>query len=128
MQTQGLRDDRQQGQTELAANQSFFFGRKHIDQSLHRLRGAARVQGGQHQMAGLGGAQCEANGGQVAQFPDHDHVRVLAQRGSQSRVKAVAVSRYGALLHQTFRADMFKLDRVFECEYVQRLRGVDVVK
>jgi hypothetical protein len=52
------------------------------------------VQGAEHQVAGFGGGQCQADGFQVAHFAHQDDVRVFTQRRAQRFVEAM---RRGAL-------------------------------
>ncbi len=58
-------------------------GRKDVDDTIHRLGRALRVQGAEDQVAGAGGRQRQFDGFQVAQFADQDDVRVFAQRAPQ---------------------------------------------
>ena len=55
----------------------------HVDQARQGLRRVVGVQGGEHQVAGLRRLDGDLGGLQVADFADHDHVRVLAQEGAQ---------------------------------------------
>ncbi len=54
--------------------------------STRRVRVLGRVVGvqrGEHQVAGLGRLDGDFGGLEVADFADHDHVRILAQEGAQ---------------------------------------------
>ena len=57
--------------------------RKDIDDAIDRLRCVERVQRGQHEMSGFRSGQRDADGFEVAQFRNHDHIRVLAHRLAQ---------------------------------------------
>jgi hypothetical protein len=56
----------------------------HVHQARNGLRRVVGVQGGEHQVAGLRGLDRDLGGFQVADFADHDDVRVLAQEGAQA--------------------------------------------
>ena len=55
----------------------------HVHQPRDGLRGVVGVQGRQHHVAGLRGLDRDLGGFQVADFADHDHVRVLTQEAAQ---------------------------------------------
>ncbi|MNQ78045.1 hypothetical protein D3C85_929470 [compost metagenome] len=57
----------------------------HVAQARHGPGGVVGVDGGQHQMPGQRGLDRDARRLDVADFTDHDHVRVLAQDGAQAR-------------------------------------------
>ena len=56
------------------------------------------VQRAEHQVAGLGGGERQADGLQVAHFADQDDVRVLAQRRAQRLAEAERVAVHLALV------------------------------
>ena len=55
----------------------------HVDETRQRLRGVVGVQRGQHQVAGLRGLDGDFRRLEVADFADHDDVRILAQERAQ---------------------------------------------
>ena len=55
----------------------------HVDQAGERLRGIVGMQRREHQVAGLRRLDGDLGGFQVADFADHDDIRVLAQEGAQ---------------------------------------------
>jgi hypothetical protein len=62
----------------------------HVDQARQRLRRVVGVQRGEHQVAGLRGLDGDLRRLEVADFADHDHVRILAQEGAQRGSKREA--------------------------------------
>ena len=57
----------------------------HVDHARQGARRIVGVQGGEHQMPRLGGLDGRLGSLQIADFADHDHVRILAQEGFQGR-------------------------------------------
>ena len=55
----------------------------HVDQARDGARGVVGVQGGEDQVAGQGGLDRDIGGFAVADFADHDHVRILAHDVAQ---------------------------------------------
>ena len=124
---QGLRDHRLQRFREHRADDFLLAGWKDIDDAVDGLRRRGGVQRGEHQMPGFRRGQRQANGLQVAQFADEDHVRVFAQRRSQRRGEALGVAPHLSLSHQALAARMQELDGLFDGENVLPAAAVDVV-
>ena len=57
----------------------------HVHQARQRLRRIVGMQRRQHQVARLRGLDRDLGRLEVADFADHDHVRILAQEGAQRR-------------------------------------------
>ena len=57
----------------------------HVHETHNSLRGVVGMQRRQHQVTGLRGFDRDLGGFQVADFADHDDVRILAQKGFQRR-------------------------------------------
>ena len=89
---QRLRDHRAQRLGQHRAHHVLLLAREHVDDAVDGLGGRAGVQGAEHQVAGLGGGQRQADGLQVAHFADQDDVRVLAQRRAQRLAEAERVA------------------------------------
>lgn len=66
----------------------------HVQQARDTRRRAVGVQGREHQVAGEGRLDGDAAGFQVADFTDHDHVRVLAHDGAQRAGEVEADGRF----------------------------------
>ena len=82
----------------------------------------------QHQMPCLRCAQRQADGFQIAQFADHDHIRVLTQGAAQPLSEITTVPADLALVDQAALAAVDNLDRVFKSDDVQRpltIKAVD---
>jgi hypothetical protein len=89
-------------------------GRVHIDDSLDRLRGVDGVQGAEHEVAGLGGADGERRGLEVAHFAHEDDVRVLTQGVLEAAGERRHVLAEFALLDDALVALEGVLDGVLE--------------
>jgi hypothetical protein len=59
----------------------------HVAHARQRGGRVVGVQRGQHQVAGLRGLDGDVGGFQVADFADHDDVRILAQEGRSATAK-----------------------------------------
>ena len=55
----------------------------HVHQTRHRANGVVGMQRGEHQMAGEARLHRDLRGFEIADFTDHDDVRVLAQDSAQ---------------------------------------------
>src|SRR5262245_12450633 len=55
-----------------------------VDEPRHGCRGRLGVQGGEHQMASERGMYGDVGGFGIADLSDHDHIRILANEGTQS--------------------------------------------
>jgi hypothetical protein len=66
-------------------------GGEHVDDPVDGLGGVLGVQGGEDQVAGLGGGQRRGDGLEVPQLTDQDHVGVLAQHPAQGLGERVGV-------------------------------------
>ena len=71
--------------------------REDAEEAVDGADGVVGVQGGEHQVAGLGGGEGERDGLEVAQLADRDDVGVLAQGGAQGAGEGAGVrARPGA--------------------------------
>ena len=68
------------------------------------------MQGAEHQVSGFCGGEGQADGFPVPQLPDHNHIRVFAQRRSQRTVEAMGVTMHLALVDQAALAGMDKFE------------------
>jgi hypothetical protein len=81
----------------------------------------------QHQMPGFGCAQRQANGLQIAQFADHDHIRVLAQALRSPWAKSRLCADL-PLIDQAALAAVDKFDRVFKGDDLQRAFAIELIE
>ena len=88
---QRLADDALEGRGELCAHLLLLVRREHVDDAVDRLRRILGVQGGEDEVAGLGGGEGHRDRLEVAELADEDDVRVLAQHVLQRVVEAVGV-------------------------------------
>ena len=79
-----LHDDAAQRGGELQPHLRLLVGGEDVDDALDGLHGVDRAQRGQHELAGLGGGERVADGLDVGELADHEHVGVLAQRVAQA--------------------------------------------
>ena len=111
---QALADDALERAGELGDDLRLLVGGKHVDEAVDRLRGVRRVEGGEHEVAGFGGGEGDADGVEVAHFGDDDDVGVLAQRLAQGAGKAVGVAADLALFDEAGAVLIDELDGVLE--------------
>ena len=116
---QRLADDALQRAGELHPHLLLLVRREHVDDAVDRLRRVLRVQGGEHEVTGLGGGQRHGDRLQVAHLTDQDDVRVLPQDVLQRLLERVRVLPHLALVDQRRLVGVEELDRV--------LAGHDVV-
>src|SRR5512139_659443 len=124
---QRLRDHRAQRFRQHRAHHLLLGRREHVDHAVDGLGGGRGVQGAEHQVAGFGGGQREADGFQVAQFADQDDVGVFPQRAAQGVGERQRVRADLALVDQALLALVHEFDRVLDGEDVRVLVLVDVV-
>ena len=72
------------------------------------------MQGSEHQVAGLGGRQRQADRFQVAQLAHQHHVRVLAQRRAQRIAERQCVRTDLALVDHALARFVHELDRILD--------------
>ncbi len=123
-----LGDDPLQGDRELRPHLALLGRREDVDDPVHRLRGGLGVQGGEDEVAGLGGGQRRGDRLQVAHLADQDHVGVLAQRRPQAEREVRRVGADLALVDDRAFVAMQELDRVLDREDVVLALGVDHVE
>jgi hypothetical protein len=85
------------------------------------------MQRAEHQVAGFGRGQRQADGLEVAHFADQDDVGIFAQRRAQRLAEAQRVAVHFALVDQAALAFVHELDRILDGQDVVRLVVVDVV-
>ncbi len=120
-------NDAAQDRGQLDAHLALLERREDRDDAVDRFRGIDRVQGGEHQVPGLGGRQGRLDGFVVAHLADQDHVRILAQGRFQGGLEALGVGADLALVDDAFLVAMQKLDRVLDGDDMRLAVGVDVV-
>ena len=124
---QRLADDALQRVAQLGADLVLLVGGEHVDDAVDALRGALRVQGREHEVAGLGGRQGGRDRLGVAQLADEDHIGVLAQHATQGLGERIGVTTHFALMDQCALGLVVELDRVFDRDDVRRHQLVDDV-
>ena len=124
---QHLADDRQERRGELHAHLLLLVGREGVNDSVDGAGGARGVQGAEHQVAGLCGADGGLDGLEVTHFADEDHVRVLSQRALQRLGERGDVDAQLALVDHRLLVVVVVLDRVLHRDDVAFPVVVDVV-
>ena len=120
---QRLRDHRAQRFRQHGAHHFLFRRREDVDDTVDGLGGGAGVQRTEHQVAGLGGGQRQADGFQVAHLAHQDDVRVFAQCRAQRVGEAQRVRPDLALVDQALLAFVHELDRILDREDVADTRS-----
>ena len=82
---------------------------------------------GEHEVAGLGRGEREADRLEVAELADEDHVGVLAQRAASAALNELRLHADLALVDEAALRLVHELDRILEREDVPGRRLVDVV-
>ena len=90
-------------------------------------RGVVGVQSREHEVAGLGQAQCDLDRLEVAHLTEQHDVGVFTQRAAQPLLEADGVGADLALVDHRHLVVVEVLDRVFDREDVDRLGLVDPV-
>jgi hypothetical protein len=108
-----LSHDALEGRRELHPHLLLLVRREHVDDPVDRLRGVLRVQGGEHQVARLGGGDSGGDGLQVPHLPHQDHVGVLPQHVLEGLGEAVRVRPHLTLVHDALLMLVQELDRIF---------------
>jgi len=88
---QALRDERAYVQAEIHEQLLTPLFGKEIDDAIDRLVRAVGMQGGQHQVPGLGELNAVFHGLAIANFADENHIRRLAQRVLESEMPTLAI-------------------------------------
>ena len=111
---QRLHDHRPQRGRDLHADLLLLILRVHVDQTVHRRARVLRVQGREHQVAGLHRRQRGADRLQVTQLADHDDVRVLTQRVLERLRETQRVRADLTLADHAVLVPVHELDRVLD--------------
>ena len=104
-----LTDDAAQRFTHHDPNLFLLIDRKHIEHAIERAGSVPGMQRSQDQMPGLGRGDGERDRFQIAHLADHDHVRIFAERATQSGCERARVRVHFALRDVT----TFRLQDVF---------------
>ncbi|MNI51946.1 hypothetical protein D3C73_1066980 [compost metagenome] len=124
---QGLGHHRQQRLGEHRAHHRLLVPRKHIDHPVDGFRRRRGVQRAEHQMAGFGRGQRQANGFQIAHLPHQDHIRVFPQCRTQGGGETTGITMDFTLIDQAFARLVNELDGVFDGEDVVMTMGIEVI-
>ena len=124
---QRLRHDALQRLGQRLADFVLLVSGENVNDTIHRLRRALRVQCAENQVAGRGRGDGQLDGFQIAQLADHDDVRVFAQRPAQRGGKRLRVDAHFAMVHQAAFAFVNEFNRVFHRDDVVFAVAVRVV-
>ncbi len=113
-----LRHHRHQRTGELHLDLRLTLGREHVGHAVERLRGVVRVQGGEHEVAGLGERQRELNRLGVSHLADQDDVGVFTKRRAQRALERVRVGADLTLVHRRLLVRVHVFDRILDREDV----------
>ena len=124
---EALGDDSLEGGGHLQTNLFLLGRRKDGDDALNGFGSVEGVQGGENQVAGLGGQEGGGNGFEVAHFADEDDVGVLTKSGAESGGEVSGVHFDFALVDEAALVAVQKLDGVLDGDEVVGAVGVDAV-
>ena len=122
-----LAEDPLEHERQLRAHLRLLARGEDVDDAVHRLDGAVRVERREGEVARLGDAERALDRLEVAHLADEDDVRVLAQDGAQRVRERVRVGVQLALVHDAALVRVEELDRVLDRDDVPRLLAVDLV-
>ena len=124
-----LRHDAEEVGGELDADLVLLFRREYVDDPVHRLHGARRMERPEDQVAGFGRGDGDPDCFEIAHFSDQDDVRVLAKSVFESVLKRQRVVARPdlALRDVRFLRIMEIFDRVFDRHDMVAARRVDRV-
>ena len=88
--------------------------REEVDDPVHRLGRVHGVHGGEHEVAGLRGAERGPHGLLVTHLADEDHVRVLAQHAAQGALEGAGVLAHLALVDDRELVLVEELDGILD--------------
>ena len=111
---QTLRDERADVQRQVHEQLLAPLLGKEIDDAVERLVGAVGVQGGQHQVPGLGELDAVFHGLAIADFADENHVGRLAQGVLERQVPALAIDADFAVRDHAALVRMHVFHRVLD--------------
>ena len=124
---QPLGEDDGQRRAELDADLVLPVPREHVDDAIHGLGRVVRVEGGEHQVAGLGHGERDLDGFEVAHLADEEDVGVLAEGGAQGPFERGCVGADRPLVDHRPLVVVEVLDRVLDGQDVELAMLVDVV-
>ncbi len=122
-----LAEDPLQDEGELRPHLRLLAGREGVDDPVHRLDGAVRVEGGERQVARLGDPEGGFHRLEVAHLADEDDVGVLAEDRAERVREGVRVGVQLTLVDDAALVGVEELDRVLDRDDVLGLLAVDLV-
>ena len=111
---EALADDAFERTGELGGDLRLLVGGENIDDAVDGLRGICGVEGGEDEVAGLGGGEGDADGFEIPEFGDDDDVWVLAQCLAEGERETAGVAADFALFDKAGAVFVDELDGVFE--------------
>ena len=125
---EALRDDSDKAISELGSNAALDFSRERADHALESFSAGRGMDSGEDEMAGFGGAQCEAHRLGIAHFPNHEDIGIFAERIEQGLLEAGSVAADFALPDVTFLGAEGVFNRAFNGDNVTGLGAVDFLE
>ena len=124
---QCLRNHRAQRLRQHRAHHVLLGGRKDVDHAIDGLRGRARVQRAENEVARFRCSQRQPDRFEIAHLADQDDVRIFTQRCAQRVGERKRVRADFTLVDQALFRIVDELDRVFDGQDVTVQIGVDVI-
>ena len=102
-------------------------GGENLDDAVHRLGGACRVECSEDEMARRGRLDGKRNRFQIAQFADEDDVRIFTESPAQRRGETFGVESHFPVVHDAALALVDEFDGVLDGDDVVLARPVRLV-
>src|SRR5579883_1950666 len=125
---QALADNPAQGISKARPDLLLLIRFKHTENTVDGLTSINCVEGAEHQVACLGGAERDFDRLAIAHFAHQDDFGGLSQGGAQTVGEGVKVGAQFALIECGFVVRVNKLDRVFQGDDMDGLGMIDFVK
>ena len=117
---EALAEDALEHERQLRADLRLLVRGEDVDDAVHRLDGAVRVERREREVARLGDAERALDRLEVAHLADEHDVRVLAEDGPERVRERVRVGVQLALVHDAALVRVEELDRILDRDDVLR--------
>ena len=125
---EALGDDGDEAIGKLGGNAALDFGGEGADDSLESFGAGGGMDGGENEVTGFRGAECEAHGLGIAHFADHEDIRIFAKGVEQGLLETGGVAADFALADVALLRAERVFDGAFDGEDVARVGGVDFLE
>src|SRR5229473_3579689 len=115
---QPLRNDRPKRLGDHRADLRLLLGRKDVEDPIDGSNRVVGVEGGHHQVSGLGGGNRQRDGFEIPQLANHDHVRVFTQRRPERGAERNGLGQHLPLIDHRALGGVYVFNRIFHDDHV----------